>query len=109
MLTWLVMGPVLSTLRTVKGGLLSNTSVLPVSFRVSQTWLPSGVAAMLGQNGLACLTRATILGVATETTSVSGLNEEQTYPYLPSGEKICMPGPAGVMMRVFSLKVLPSS
>src|ERR1700751_1139975 len=98
MLTWLVIGPVSSTLRTLKGGLASNTSVLPVSFRVNQTWARSGVAAMLGQNGLACLTRATMLCVANETTSVSGLKEEQTKRYLPSGEKICMPGPAGGMM-----------
>src|ERR1700743_1798313 len=73
MFTWLEIAPLSRTLRTVKGGFPSNTSVLPVSFRVNQTWVPSGVAAMLGQNGLACLTRATMLCVATETTSVVGV------------------------------------
>src|SRR5262249_38576970 len=41
-------------------------------------------------------------------TTVSGVKLEQTYPYLPSGEKIVMPGPFGTVIRVFSLKVLPS-
>ena len=39
---------------------LSNTIVLPMSFSVNQTCLPSGVTAMFGQNGLSCLTRPTI-------------------------------------------------
>jgi hypothetical protein len=44
---------------------------------VNQTWSPSGVAAIFGQNGLSCFTFAMILCSATETTSVSGLNDEQ--------------------------------
>ena len=36
---------------TLKGGRASNTIVLPTSFSVNQTCLPSGVAAMSGQNG----------------------------------------------------------
>src|ERR1700719_4788922 len=102
MLTWLVIGPVSSVLSTEKGGRASNTCVLPMSFSVNQTWEPSGVAAMLGQNGLACCTFPTILWSATEITSVSGVNDEQTYPYFPSGEKIVMPGPLGTTIRVFS-------
>src|SRR5258708_21092595 len=108
MLTWLVMGPVSSVLRTEKGGRASNTWVLPVSFRVNQTCEPSGVAAMLGQKGLAWCTFPTTLWSATEMTSVSGLNDEQTYPYFPSGEKIVMPGPLGTVIRVFSSYVAPS-
>jgi hypothetical protein len=37
-----------------------------------------------------------------------GLKLEQTYPYLLSGEKIVMPGPFGTVIRVFSLKLVPS-
>src|ERR1700739_2620844 len=103
------MGPVSRTFSVLKGGCQSTTWCRPVSFSVIQTCLPSGVAAIFGQNGLTCLTVATILCVAVEMTSVSGLNEEQTYPYLSSGEKMVMPGPGGVMIRVFSSKVLPSS
>jgi hypothetical protein len=33
---------------------------LPISFNVNQTCLPSGVAAILGQNGLSWGTRPTI-------------------------------------------------
>src|ERR1700745_2719696 len=102
MFTLLVIGPVLKTLRTENGGCASNTSVLPTSLSVNHTCFPSGVAAMSGQNGLACLILPTIVWSATEITSVSGLNDEQTYPYLPSGEKICMPGPAGSVIRIFS-------
>src|SRR6266481_6443427 len=51
-LTWLVIGPVSRVFKSVNGGCASNTWVLPVSFRVNQTCLLSGVAAMLGQNGL---------------------------------------------------------
>src|ERR1700742_2331458 len=94
---------------TLKGGSALNTSVLPVSFSVNHTCLPSGVAAMLGQNGLACGTWPTIVWSATETTTVSGLNDEQTSPYLPWGENICRPGPPGTLMRAFSSKVCPSS
>src|SRR6202011_2433518 len=54
MLTWLVIGPVSRVASTLNGGSALNTSVLPVSFRVSHTWRPSGVAAMLGQKGDAC-------------------------------------------------------
>src|SRR5450432_3337386 len=107
-LTWFVIGPVLNDAITANGGLASNTIVRPVSLSVIQTWLPSGVAAMFGQNGLSCLTRPTILRETTANTTVSGLNDEQTYPYFPSGEKICMPGPPGVTMRAFSRKVLAS-
>ena len=48
-----------------------------MSLRVNQTCWPSGVAAIFGQNGLSCLTRATIVWSATLTTSVSGVNDEQ--------------------------------
>src|SRR5215472_11203511 len=50
---------------------------------------------MSGQNGLSCLTCPMILCPAVAMTTVSGLKLEQTYPYLPSGEKIVMPGPFG--------------
>ena len=76
---------------------------------MNQICLPSGVAAMFGQNGLSCLTCPTIRWSATVMTTVSGLKDEQTYPYLPSGEKICMPGPAGTLIRVFSSKVVALS
>ena len=49
-----------------------------------------------------------ILRPAVAITTVSGVKLEQTYPYLPSGEKIVMPGPFGTVMRLFSLKVMPS-
>ncbi len=107
-LTWLVIGPVLRDLSTAKGGLASKTIVCPMSFKVSQTCVPSGVAAMFGQNGLSCRTRPTIRCVATSMTTTSGLKDEHTYANLPSGEKICMPGPAGVRMRDFSSQVLAS-
>ena len=58
MLTWLVIGPVSSVFNSANGGCASNTWILPVSFSVNQTCLLSGVAAMLGQNGLACGTLA---------------------------------------------------
>src|SRR5262245_57926783 len=101
-LTWLVIGPVSSVFSTANGGRASNTVVLPTSFSVNQTCFPSGVAAMLGQNGLPCGTRPTISCLATEITTVSGVKEEHTYPYCPSGEQICMPGPFGTVMRAFS-------
>jgi hypothetical protein len=44
----------------LNGGLALNTCALPTSLSVNQTWLPSGIAAMFGQNGLSCLTLATI-------------------------------------------------
>jgi len=56
----------------------TNTWVLPVSFRVNQTCLLSGVAAMLGQNGLSCFTRPTICLVTVSITTVSGLKDEHT-------------------------------
>src|ERR1700693_6120075 len=59
-LTWFVIGPVSRVASTSNGGSARNTSVLPMSFRVNQTWVPSGVAAMLGQNGDACGTVPTI-------------------------------------------------
>src|ERR1700761_9616967 len=96
-------------LSTLNGGCALNTSVLPVSFRVNQTCLPSGVAAILGQNGLACSTLPTTLWSATVITAVSGVKDEQTYPYCPSGEKIVMPGPLATVIRVFSRKVVASS
>src|SRR5215468_1993940 len=49
-LTWLVIGPVSSVASTANGGRAANTMTLPTSFSVNHTWLPSGVAAMLGQN-----------------------------------------------------------
>src|SRR5712691_11574063 len=108
MLTWLVIGPVSIVFTTVNGGWASNTIVRPTSFSVNQTCLPSGDAAMFGQNWLAWATRPTILWVATEITTVSGVNDEQTYPYFPSGENICMPGPFGTVIRNFSSYVLAS-
>src|SRR5215468_6005468 len=102
MLTWFVIGPVSIVFKSANGGWASNTWTLPVSFNVNQTWAPSGVAAMFGQNGLACGTLPTILWSATVITAVSGVNDEQTYPYFPSGEKIVMPGPLATTMRVFS-------
>src|SRR6267143_3066297 len=104
-LTWLVIGPVVIVLSTVNGGWAPNTIVLPMSLSVNHTCWPSGVAAMLGQNGLSCATSPTIWCSATEITTVRGVNDEHTYPYLPSGEKICMPGPAGTLMRAFSSSV----
>ena len=78
-LTWLVIGPVSSVFSTAKGGRASKTIVLPTSFSVNQTCLPSGVAAMLGQNGLACGTRARrSRASATAMTTVSGVNDEHT-------------------------------
>ncbi len=64
---------------------------------------------MFGQNGDSCFTLPTTLWVATETMAVSGVKLEQTKPYLPSGEKMVMPGPFASLMRLFSEKVLPSS
>ena len=104
-----MIGPLSRTFSTLKGGFASKTITLPTSFRVSQTWSPSGAAAMLGQNGDSCFTLPTTLCVATETTAVSGLKLEQTYPYFPSGEKMVMPGPLARWMRLFSAHVLPSS
>src|SRR5262249_59032605 len=60
-LTWLVIGPVSRVFKSVNGGCASKTWVLPVSFRVNQTCLLSGVAEMLGQNGLACGSLPTIV------------------------------------------------
>src|SRR5258706_7142055 len=80
MLTWLVIGPVSIVFKTANGGRALNTITRPTSFSVNQTCLPSGEDAMLGQNGLAWLTRPTISSVATEITTVSGVNDEQTYP-----------------------------
>src|SRR5262252_1160289 len=42
---------------------------------------------MSGQNGLSCLTCPTISCPAVVMTTVSGLKLEQTYPYLPSGDR----------------------
>jgi hypothetical protein len=77
-LTWFVIGPVSNDLITANGGRASKTIVRPTSFNVSQTCLPSGVAAIFGQNELSCLTWPTIWCVATSTTTVSGLKDEQT-------------------------------
>jgi SAM-dependent methyltransferase len=57
--------------------LRSKTCPLPVSLSVNQTCLPSGVAARPGQKGLACRTVPTIRWSAMDTTSVSGLKDEQ--------------------------------
>src|SRR6516225_6826467 len=103
------MGPVSNTLSTSNGGRALNTIAFPTSLSVSQTCLPSGVAAMSGQNGLTCVTCPTTLWEAVAMTTVSGLKLEQTYPYWPSDEKIVMPGPAGTLMRVLSSNVCPSS
>src|SRR5258708_15264172 len=84
-LTWLVIGPVSIVFRTEKGGLASNTTVLPMSLSVNQTCLPSGVAAMFVQKGLGWATRPTIWRSATAITTVSGVNVGQTQPYLSSG------------------------
>lgn len=43
----------------LKGGLALNACVLPI-LSVNQVWLPSGVAAIFGQDGLSCLTLAMI-------------------------------------------------
>src|SRR5216684_6506278 len=56
-LTWFVIGPVSRVFKSANGGCPSNTWVLPLSFRVNQTCLLSGVAAMLGQNGLVLLSQ----------------------------------------------------
>src|SRR5262249_54919632 len=109
MLTWLVIGPVSRTLSTANGGRAWNTITLPTSFSVSQTWSPSGVAAMFGQNGDSCFTLPTILRSATEVTGVSGVRLEHTYAYLPSGEKIVMPGPLASLTRAFSENFAASS
>ena len=76
-MTWLVIGPVSKALIGANGGFASNTIVRPMSLSVNQTCLPSGVAAMLGQNGLSCFTRPTTCLLAVSITTVSGLNEEQ--------------------------------
>ncbi len=68
-LTWFVIGPVSSTFRIAKGGRASNATVLPMSFSVNHTCLPSGVAAMLGQKGLGCATCPTCAWVATSNTA----------------------------------------
>src|ERR1700722_303600 len=101
MLTWLVIGPVSIVFRSANGGRPSKTCVRPVSLSVNQTCEPSGVVAMFGQNGLACTTRPTIAWDATSTATVSGVSEEQTYPYFPSGENIVIPGPFGTAIRSF--------
>src|SRR5262245_14519121 len=106
--TGFVIGTVSITLTTANGGRALNPLVLPTSLSVSQTCLPSGLAAMSGQNGLSCFTCPTILCSAVAMTTVSGLKLEQTYPYFPSGENIVIPGPFGTVMRVLSLKVWPS-
>ena len=51
--TWLVIGPLSMVFSAANGGRASNTVVFPTSFSVNHTCRPSGVAAMLGQNGLA--------------------------------------------------------
>ena len=78
MLTWLVIGPVSIVLSTAKGGLASKTMTLPTSLSVSHTCLPSGVAAMSGQNGLSCFTRPTMRFDLVSMTTVSGEKLEQT-------------------------------
>ena len=45
---------------TSNGGTALKTITLPTSLSVNQTCLPSGVAAMSGQNGISCFTRPTI-------------------------------------------------
>src|SRR6185369_5635919 len=77
-LTWLVIGPVSMVLIGLNGGLALNTRVLPMPLSVNHTCSPSGVTAMFGQNGLSCFTRATMAWSATDTTTVSGLKDEQT-------------------------------
>ncbi len=77
-LTWLVIGPVSRVLRIANGAVAWKAMVLPVSLSVIHTCLPSGEAAMFGQKGLGWGTRASIWWSATRTTSISGLNEEQT-------------------------------
>jgi mRNA interferase HigB len=49
-----------STASVLNGGLALITCVLPTSFSVGQTGVPSGVAAIFGQNGEACVTLPTI-------------------------------------------------
>src|SRR5258705_12028390 len=79
-LTWLVIGPVSIVFSTVNGGRASNTITLPTSFSVNQTCEPSGVAAILGQKGLACGTRPTIWGSAPGITPSLGGKDQQTDP-----------------------------
>jgi hypothetical protein len=90
--------------------LAANTIVLPTSFKFQGEPHPLAVgeAALLGQNGETCFTRPTISCVFVLITTVSGVKLEQTYPHVPSGEKIVMPGPFGTVMRVFSSYVWPS-
>src|SRR5437773_2328858 len=58
--TWFVIGPVARVFSTANGGRPLKTMVLPTSFSVSQTCPPSGVTAMLGQNGVSWGIRPTI-------------------------------------------------
>ena len=77
-MTWLVIGPVSMVLITLKGGCALKTCVAPMSFSVNQTCLPSGLAAIFGQKGLAWSRWPMIRWSATEITTVSGVKEEQT-------------------------------
>src|SRR5262249_50323658 len=99
--TWLVIGPVSNNAILLKGGRALNTSVLPMSLSVNHTCLPSGAAAMSGQKGEAWGTRPTMRCECAYTYTVSGVKLEQKSPYMPSGDKIVMPGPLGTVMRSF--------
>src|SRR5206468_10968661 len=66
---------------------LPISCTLPVSFKVIHTSSLSGLTAILGQNGLTCGDRLTILCDARSMTASSGVKLEQTKAYLPSGPK----------------------
>ena len=91
--------------RIAKGGAASITCVLPLSLRVNHTCLPSALTARLGENGLACGTRATTSCEAVSITHNSGVKLDGTNAYLPSGRKRIMAGPELVLMRAVSSRV----
>ena len=74
----MVIGPEAMVPRMAKGGAASITCVLPLSFSVNQTCLPSALTARLGENGLACGTRATTSWVAVSITHNSGVKLDGT-------------------------------
>ena len=102
MLTWLVIGPVSSVFRSANGGCASKTWVLPMSFSVNQTCVPSGVAAMFGQNGLACAHLADDLVVGDGDDVGLGSERRADVAVFAVRREDRHARPFGTMIRVFS-------
>jgi len=104
--TWLVIGPVSSTVRTLNER-PSITVTLPTSLWVIHTW-SSEHTSRLGENGLVTAMRATTWWDFTSTATASGVKLETTNPTAPSPRKRAMPGPSGTPNRPLSRIVAAS-